>query len=154
MELIFRGVKFKYEDGNLYRQLKTGKWKAYRNILNVYGYKQQICINNKMFLQHRIVYLIYNQNWDIYDTKQMINHKNKNRLDNSIENLEVVTNLQNSQDKDMDKIKGYCFRKDGRQKPYEFKFRASGKQYSKYFSNIDDGRVWLLEERRKYCYMN
>ena len=24
----------------------------------------------------------------------------------------------------------------------------------KNFSNIDDGRVWLLEERRKYCYMN
>ena len=39
MELIFRGVKFKYEDGNLYRQLKN-KWKEYRNILNVYGYKQ------------------------------------------------------------------------------------------------------------------
>ena len=51
----------------------------------------QICINNKMFLQHRIVYLIHNQNWDIYDTKQMINHKNKIRFDNRIENLEVVT---------------------------------------------------------------
>jgi len=153
MELIFRETKLKYEDEKLYRQLKTGKWKAYTNKLSPYGYKQQIGINNKLFQQHRIIYLIHNSNWDIYDLKQMINHKNKNRSDNKIENLEVVTHLQNNQDKDMDKIKGYCFRKDGRKKPYEFYFEANKKRYTKYFSNIAEGRVWLLEERRKYCYM-
>jgi hypothetical protein len=153
MEIIFRETKLKYEDGKLYRQLKSGKWKAYTNKLHN-GYKQQIGINNKKFSPHRIIYLIHNPNWDIYDTKQMINHKNKIRSDNKIENLEVVTNLQNTQDRDMDKIKGYYFYKDGRPNPYEFYFMANGKRYSKSFSNIDDGRVWYLVERKKYCYMN
>ena len=154
MEIIFRGTKIKYEDGILYKQLKSGKWKVYTNILDADGYKQQICINYKLFYQHRIIYLIHNPKWDIYDRKQMINHKNKNRSDNKIENLEVVTNLQNTQDRDMDKIKGYKFHKDGREKPYQFRFMANKKQYSKCFSNIEDGRVWYLAERRKYCYMN
>jgi len=154
MELIFRETKFKYEDEKLYRQLKkNGKWKECTNKLENNGYKQRIGINNKHFKQHRIIYLIYNQNWNIYDTTQMINHKNKNRSDNRIENLEVVTHLQNTQDIDMDKVKGYYFRKDGRKKPYEFKFRVNRKNYIKCFSNIDEGRKWLLTERRKYCYM-
>jgi len=153
MELIFRKTKLKYEDGNLYRQLKT-RWKECTNKLHPNGYKQGIRINKKLFEQHRIIYLIHNPKWDIYDSKQMINHKNKNRSDNKIENLEVVTNLQNTQDIDMDKVKGYYFHKDGRKKPYEFRFEANGKKYTKSFSNIDDGREWLLTERRKYCYMN
>jgi len=153
MELIFREVKLKYEDGKLYR-FKYKKWVECTNKLNTNSYKQPIGINKKKFYQHRIIYLIHNPKWDIYDRKQEINHKNKNRSDNKIENLEVVTNLQNSQDKNMDKVKGYFFYKDGRPKPYRFVFRANGKRYSKCFSNIDDGRVWLLTERRKYCYMN
>ena len=151
MELIFRKTKFKYEDGKLYR-LKYKKWVECTNNLNPKGYKP-ISINYKNFYQHRIIYLIHNPKWDIYDLKQMINHKNKIKTDNRIENLEVVTNLQNTQDRDMDKIKGYCFRKDGRKKPYQFRFYANEKYYSKCFSNIDEGREWLLEERRKYCYM-
>jgi len=154
MELIFRGTKIKYEDEKLYRQLKTGKWKEYTNKLTTGGYKEQIGINKKLFRQHRIIYLIHNPKWNIYDRKQMINHKNKNRSDNSIENLEVVTHLQNMQDKDMSKVKGYYFHKDGRKKPYEFRFEANKKRYSKSFSNIVDGMIWYLAERRKYCYMN
>lgn len=152
MEIIFRGIKIKYEDGNLYKQLKT-RWKEYTNKLHTNGYKQQIGINKKLFLQHRIIYLIHNPKWNIYDRKQCINHKNKNRSDNSIENLEIVTHLQNVQDIDMDKVKGYYIHKDGRPNPYRFRFKANKKQYTKSFSNIEDGRVWLLEERKKYCYM-
>ena len=154
MELIFRETKIKYEDEKLYRQLKTGKWKVYTNKLTTGGYKEQIGINNKRFQQHRIIYLINNPKWDIYDRKQKINHKNKIRTDNRIENLEVVTHLQNNQDLDMDKVKGYFFRKDGCPNPYQFKFESNGKKYTKCFSNIYDGRVWLLTERRKYCFMN
>ena len=154
MEIIFRGIKIKYEDEKLYRQLKSGKWKEYTNKLHTNGYKQQIQINNKHFTQHRIIYLIHNPKWNIYDSKQFINHKNKIRSDNSIENLEVVTRLQNCQDRDMNKIKGYRFYKDGRKKPYQFQFKVNKKHYTKSFSNIVDGRKWLLTERRKYCYMN
>ena len=153
MELIFRKTKLKYEDGKLYR-FRYKKWVECSNKLKANGYKQQIRINYKDFRQHRIIYLIHNPKWNIYDTKQMINHKNKIRTDNRIENLEIVTHLQNSQDRDMDKIKGYTFHKDGRKKQYRFKFEANKKIYLKYFSNIDEGRKWLLEERRKKCYMN
>jgi len=151
MELIFRKTKLKYEDGNLYRQLKT-RWKECTNKLHPTGYNQRIEINYKQFYQHRIIYLIHNPQWNIYDRKQEINHKNKIRTDNRIENLEVVTNLQNMQDRDMDKIKGYGFHKNCK-KPYQFRFESNGKKYTKYFSNIDEGRKWLLEERRKFCYM-
>tara|TARA_B110001452_G_scaffold244299_1_gene228248 strand:- start:656 stop:1120 length:465 start_codon:yes stop_codon:yes gene_type:complete len=152
MELTFRETKFKYEDGKLFR-LKYKKWTECSNRLHTNGYKQQIGINYKRFYQHRIIYLIHNSKWNIYDTKQMINHKNKKRSDDRIVNLEVVTNLQNTQDIDMSKVKGYTFFKHGRKKPYQFKFRVNGKTYQKYFSNIDEGREWLLIERRKYCYM-
>ena len=154
MEIIFRGVKIKYENEKLYRQLKSGKWKECTNKLNTEGYKQPIEINKKKFYQHRIIYLIHNPKWNIYDRKQEINHKNKIRTDDRIENLEVVTHLQNAQDKDMSKIKGYSIIKNSREKPYQFRFYANGKRYLKQFSNIDEGRVWLLTERRKLCYMN
>ena len=104
----------------------------------------------------------YFKNFDFYHGNSIIeninnlpqvNHINGIKNDNRIENLEVVTNLQNSQDKDMDKIKGYNFHKNGCPKPYEFQFMSNGKRYSKCFSNIDEGRKWLLTERRKYCYM-
>jgi len=153
MELIFRGTKLKYDDEKLYR-FKYKKWVECTNKLSPYGYKQGIRINNKDFLQHRIIYLIHNPQWNIYDTKQMINHKNKIRSDDRIENLEVVSHLQNTQDIDMDKVKGYNFHKDGRKNPYQFQFMANRKKYTKCFSNIDDGREWLLTERRKYCFMN
>ena len=153
MELIFRGTKLKYDDEKLYR-FKYKKWVECTNKLDPTGYNQRIEINYKQFYQHRIIYLIHNPKWDIYDLKQEINHKNKNRSDNRIENLEGVTRLQNTQDRDMDKVKGYYFHKDGRPKPYEFRFKSNGKKYTKCFSNIDEGKIWLLEERRKYCFMN
>ena len=52
---------------------------------------------NRKFAQHRMVYYAHNQDWNIWDTSQdnMIDHINRKKDDNRIENLKVATNQQN-----------------------------------------------------------
>ena len=62
----------------------------------------------KVFV-HRLVYYAYNQDWDIWDTgkNNVIDHKDRNRSNNKIENLQQVTNQQNHFNTG---AKGYSFR--------------------------------------------
>jgi hypothetical protein len=53
----------------------------------------------KLYLLHRLVYFFHNQGWDIHDTcrNNSIDHRNGDKLDNKIENLQNVTSSQNCQ---------------------------------------------------------
>ena len=54
------------------------------------------------FLQHRLVWYAYHQDWDIWDgsMNNCIDHKNKDKKDNRLCNLHVVTNAENRQNQD------------------------------------------------------
>ena len=66
---------------------------------------------NRKFYQHRLVYYAHNQDWNIFNTSRdnQIDHINRKKDDNSIENLRPVTNQQNHFNTD---AKGYYWLKD------------------------------------------
>lgn len=50
---------------------------------------------HKNYLGHRLVYYAFNPDFDIFDTKRIINHKDGNKSNNRLENLEEVTKSEN-----------------------------------------------------------
>lgn len=54
----------------------------------------QICCNNKQYYIHRLVAINFIKN---LDNKEYVNHKDGNKLNNKLENLEWVTNQENCQ---------------------------------------------------------
>ena len=102
--------EYKYRDGILYRK-KIGK-----------GIKTGICgtkdsggyiaikLNGKIWKAHRIIYQMFNPEWDITnvcENTNVIDHINGNRADNRIENLRVTTKQGNQWNQT--KAKGYSF---------------------------------------------
>jgi hypothetical protein len=148
MEGVFLNKTFKYENGYLFLKLKTGKWKQATEKLTEKGYKKQITINNKLekknYKQHRMIYKICNPEWDI-ESELVINHKNGNRADNRIENLEAITHKENNQDRDIKPIgvnKGYGF---------EFSYyNENGKRKYKTFKKRDEGLEWYYKNTKHY----
>jgi len=73
------------------------------------GYLRCDLTHNKVkhgLLQHRMVWYAHNQDWNIWDTSRdnLIDHKNKDKKDNRLCNLHVVTHSENKQNQgDLDK---------------------------------------------------
>ena len=83
-----------YENGDIYRRFKNIGYKLIENKVNDgNGYNQVNC-NGKMILRHRIISHAF-LNLDIGDFKQHIDHIDHNRINNSINNLRIVTPQQN-----------------------------------------------------------
>jgi len=110
IEFVLKNRKLRlHPDGVMYArahmkgvETKTGRiWKEVKFHKNKQtGYCQcTLAIDgvDTKFSQHRLVYYANNQDWDIWDTTQdnMIDHYNRKRDDNRIENLHVATNQQN-----------------------------------------------------------
>ena len=103
---------FNYKDGELY-------WKIYRQSnakicdlagsIHHSGYKQ-ISINGKSYLAHRLIFLYHHGYLPKY-----IDHIDRNKLNNDINNLREVTQSQNNMNKSSVKgssqYKGVCWRK-------------------------------------------
>jgi hypothetical protein len=85
--------KFEYKHDGFYNK-KTGNRAG---TINDIGYRK-IKINNKIYSEHRLVWFWHNQYWP-----KMIDHVDRNKSNNNINNLREVTNTQNSWNK---KVKG------------------------------------------------
>ena len=72
--------------------------------------------------EHRIVWKLAHPDWDIFDTSNdnIIDHINRNRKDNRLENLHIVNRKQNSYNRD---DKGYTLRPNGK---YQASIRVDG----------------------------
>tara|TARA_R110002110_G_scaffold9308_2_gene45899 strand:- start:123 stop:605 length:483 start_codon:yes stop_codon:yes gene_type:complete len=90
-----------YPDGRVFS--KFGKGRFLKSANNGRGYLViALCKNGKCKTHkiHRLVAIYYIPN---PDNKPEVDHKSRNKLDNSVDNLRWVTSLENSQNKGMSK---------------------------------------------------
>ena len=156
MEVVLNGKKIKYEDGKLWKwretsgshKLKNPDWWELKGWVNkVNGYRL-VGINKKDYSYHRVVYFLHNQEWDIHDScrDNSIDHIDRNKLNNSIENLRVVTHQQNAWNRD---VKGYSFIKASGK--YQAQIRVDGKKkYLGMFVREDDARDAYQNAKKIY----
>lgn len=148
MEREMLGNLFRYEDDMLYKKWKVGsKWTCCDD-LKPRGEYMKLKMNGKTLYIHRLVYLFHNPEWNISDNNRdnSIDHINGNRRDNRIENLRIVTNSQNQQNKTHYRgkpIKGVSF--DKQQKKWKAHWNENGKQQAKFFKTEPEA----LEHRAK-----
>jgi hypothetical protein len=94
-------------------EIKSGKFTPIKFTKKNDGYNQcKISIDGRptMLREHRLVWKMAHPDWDIWDSSpdNMIDHYNRKRDDNRLENLHVVNQQQNQWNRDG---KGYCWNK-------------------------------------------
>ena len=126
----------------------TGKWKVKSPFKN--GDYLGMHIGNKMYLCHRVIYKIWNPEWDIENgcsTDNSIDHKNGDTNDNQITNLRNVTNQQNCCNRT--RAKGYHW--DKTKKKWKAQIRLNGKLiYLGYYDLKEDAHNAYLEAKKIY----
>ena len=91
---------FEYRDNDLYWK-ESGKGRddisKPAGTIHATGYRM-IGIKGKNYRAHRLIYQMFNEQWDITDTSQdnSIDHKDRDKLNNNIDNLRVATHSQNA----------------------------------------------------------
>jgi hypothetical protein len=116
-----------YRDGRverIHKQCKTPKWNVVPNKANNGGGYNLVVIGDKRIYRHRIIAFCFH-GLDIDDLTQKVDHINRDTIDNSAENLRIVTAQQNQFNRG---AKGYWWRKDAGK--WEAKIRANGRQIS------------------------
>ena len=152
MECELYGRKIKYDEGKLWlwrerwgkRKLKNPYWYELKGALDKDGYRQ-VNINYKIYKFHRVVYWINNKNWKLHDssTDNSIDHIDRDKSNNNIENLRVVTNQENSWNQD---CKGYSFHKARGKYAAEITVNGKKKHLGR-FENEDDARNAYLNAK-------
>ena len=149
MDREFNGKKIKYDEGNiwLWREMKTkpSEWRDLKGTINKKDGYRQVMINYKLYKYHRVVYWIHNPEWDIDDNcrDNSIDHIDRDKSNNNIENLRLVTHKHNMWNRD---CKGYCI--DKSRGKYKSEICVNGKRKSLgYFENEDDARNAYLNAK-------
>ena len=124
-----------YEDGKIERLFKKKGWCECKGS-NCKGYLR-IGIEGKHYSFHRIIFKAFNPEMD--ETLD-IDHINRIRNDNRLENLRLVTRQQNLFNTN---AKGYTKYKNG----FAAKIELNGVTISKCFKTENEARNWYLEQK-------
>ena len=148
-------LKIKYDEGKLYvwRETKTkpSYWFELKGTINKSNGYRHVMINYKLYKYHRVVYFLHNNDWDIHDTSRdnSIDHIDRDKLNNNIENLRVATHQQNQWNRD---VKGYCF--DKPMGKYKARIKVNGEsKHLGYFENPEDARQAYLNAKAKHHFI-
>jgi len=123
MEVKIGDRRFKMIDGKicivrfscLGIEVKSGKFSPIK-FCDCHGYNNcKILIDGRptWLFEHRLVWKLAHPDWDIFDSSpdNIIDHYNRNKKDNSLENLHVVNSQQNNWNTD---AKGYTLTPSGK----------------------------------------
>ena len=126
-----------YEDGIIHKFDKhRNKWWIVKQtpFKDSNEYEQlRISLNGKIYRQSRILAHVY-LGLDL-DSDLQVDHIDRNSLNNSIDNLRIVTNLQNQWNRD---VKGYSKIKNS----FEARLSVNGYRYTKSFKKEEDAIKW------------
>lgn len=125
------GLKMKNRDDG-YKTITVGK----------YGFHYNVTV-------HRLVFYAHNPSWDFYNasTDNSIDHIDGNKQNNSITNLQCISNQENCFNRR--KAKGYYWSK--RKKKWHSQIHVNGKNINLgYFDNEEDAHNCYLEGKKKY----
>lgn len=159
MELKLGNRRLKLIDGKAHTvklswlgvEVKSGRFTPITFTKHNQGYAQcNLLIDGrpKKLLEHRIVYYIHNPDWDIWDTSMdnQIDHYNRKRDDNRIENLHIVNNQQNAFNRD---AKGYHWSEHHNK--WRARITVNYKViYLGYFEKEEDAAAAYLEAKPRY----
>ena len=156
MEVVINNRTIKYEDGEMYSYFKYGrsknyKWFLLKGSIDNAGYKR-VNINNKKYQYHRVIFKLYNPDWNITDNSKnnYIDHIDRNRLNNNIDNLRVVTKQQNDFNTNS---KGYYWNKSCNK--WQVQIMLNRKCiYGGLFNNEEDAIKRRKEMKKEYHIIN
>lgn len=142
---------FQYKDGDLIWKIskgKRGKIGSIAGSINSEGYLR-ICIDKKQYKVHRLVYL-YHHGY----LPNVIDHIDRNRLNNKIENLREATTAQNNANSKIRKdntsgLKGITWHKASNKWCAQLMVNCKQNHIGLFF-NIEDAQAAYLQARRKH----
>jgi len=161
MEVIINDRKIKYEDEEVYwwyshcrrRPVKNPRWIMFKQTITKTRSKQYktIEIKGRKYKVHRVIYKIHNPDWNIDDNSNfnLIDHIDRDGLNNNIDNLRVVTNQQNSFNRN---FKGYSF--DKRHNSYRVRIMIDGESKSFNFKTEEEAIKKRAELKKQYHKIN
>ena len=82
------------EDGTIKRKMVNGKWKEIKNKQNHSKGYNVILINKKQFMRSNIIAFCFTD-FDLYDKKYMVHHKDLDRLNCQLDNIVLVKKINN-----------------------------------------------------------
>ena len=135
---------FVYKDGCVYYKVDHGKKKAGDRAgskVNGFPYRRLV-VHGKKMLEHRVIYFLCHGHWP-----KIVDHINRDKLDNRIENLRASTVSQNAFNKVI-KSKGARLHSCGKWEAYislNGSFRSLG-----YFNCETAARVASSLQKEKY----
>jgi hypothetical protein len=135
---------------NLGVEVKSGKFTPIKFSDHKSGYRNggfRIDGRPTLLYEHRLVWKLAHPDWDIFDVSpdNVIDHYNRDRKDNRLENLHVVNNQQNTWNTD---AKGYTLTPQGK---YKAQIRVDyALKYLGTFDTEEEARSAYLQGKIKY----
>ena len=135
-----------YTDGRVERLFRKG-WKLAKNTANHPGGYNTIKINHVMYLRHRFIAVCFLGLSSLeFDGEIMVDHIDRNRLNNSVDNLRLANAQQNGWNNN---AKGYYFHKEHQK--YKAQIKVDGKQkHLGYFSTAEEAHEAYLKAKAIY----
>jgi hypothetical protein len=151
MSCVVNGIDIIYTDNKLYKFNKSGSIRELKGCVDKHNGYRKVQINYNTYLYHRIVYKCCNENWDIdySNTNNQIDHIDRNKLNNNINNLRIVTASQNNQNKIN---KGYFWDKSKNKWKASIYVNYKAKHLG-YYHTEEEARNAYLEGRKKYNFI-
>lgn len=131
-----------YQVSNFGRVRNSTTGRILKGSVDAWGYRNVSLWKDKKMKIHKVHKLVANEFLDKIDGKQYVDHIDKNRLNNIVENLRWVSSSENSRNRSMmanntSNFKGICYHK--RHQKYLARIGHEGTRYHLgYFDTAED----------------